>query len=317
MAKKRLRTDRIVICSLFLIIIMIFPVDYLMRFIDRHSDGYNTDRVVVIRQYGSISEDVPKIKIPEEDSTGSQSAGFTEISVESSRLVSGGLVRVNNDTPYVSLEMTAAVDLVSYRNDYYTLINENDSVILNTEAADALNLMMQDYYNSTGQANFLVYGTTDTYTGEGSFCPQYFPESATGNTIDLAVNVGNSVLTYDGCDVEKWIIDNCHRYGYILRFPAGKTEKTGTGFFPWHLRYVGQVHAAVMKELDYCFEEYLDFLNNYTFDHPLSYNLRGTIYHIYSVRYTGEITSVPVPISENYTISGNNTDSFIITSVKF
>lgn len=316
MVNRHIRTDRVVVCILILIIVSIFPADFTRRFIDRHSEGYNTDNAVVIRFNGSIYDDTASSNTSEPDIDDGQ-AGFTEINVESSQLVSGTLVMVNNDTPYVSLEMNAVVDLLNYRNDYYTLINETDSVILNAEAADALNMMMKDYYDSTGLTNFLIYGTTNTYTGNDSYCPQYFPESATANTIDLAVNIGDSVMSYDGCDNEKWIIENCHKYGYILRFPAGKTEKTATGFYPWHLRYVGKVHAAVMNELNYCFEEYLDFLKNYTFDHPLSYNLKGNMYCIYSVRYAGEITSVPVPLSGNYTISGNNTDSFIVTSIKF
>ena len=316
MVKKRLRTDRVIICFLFLIIVLIFPADVVKRFIYKHSDSYNTDMAVVIRLDNSISHESKNTKPNASDSEENQDTGFMEFSVEYSQLFSGDLVKVDNNTPYASTQMTSAVDLINYRNDYYTLINETDSVILNTDAAKALNLMMKDYYNATGKANFLVYGTTNTYTGSDSYCPQYFPESETGNTIDLAVNVGSYVLTYDGCDEEKWIIDNCHKYGYILRFPADKTEKTGYGFYPWHLRYVGSVHADIMKELNYCFEEYLEFLNNYTFDHPLSYNLRGIMYNIYSVKCTGETTLVPVPKSGNYTISGNNTDSFIITSIK-
>lgn len=317
MAKKRLRTDRVIISFIVLVIIFMFPVDSVRRFIYRCGETYDTDSAVVIRLGNSMSENIQASGKTEQDIPEGQDNGFGEISIEASRLSSGELVRVDSNNPYVYSGMTSAVDLVNYRNDYYTLINETDSVILNTQAADALNMMMRDYYNVTGQTNFLVYGTTDTYTGMDSYCPQYFPESETGNTIDLAVNAGGVVLTYDGCDEEKWIIDHCHEYGYILRFPAGKTEKTGTGFYPWHLRYVGKVHASVMKELDYCLEEYLDALNTYTFENPLSYRLGGNMYRIYSVRYTGEITSVPVPDSGEYTISGNNTDSFIVTCMKF
>lgn len=317
MVKRHIRKDRIFIGFLILTIIIIFPADSIRRLINRHNDNFNANSTIVIRFNGSISEDILKIQNPENDSSDSNTPKFTEIAVESSQLVSGALVKVNSNTPYTASETASVVDLVDYRNDYYTLINETDSVILSKEAADALNMMMKDYYNSTGLTNFLVYGTTNTYTGNDSYCPQYFPESATANTIDLAVNIGNSVMSYDGCDDEKWIIDNCHKYGYILRFPAGKTEETGMGFYPWHLRYVGKVHAAAMNELNYCFEEYLEFLKNYTFDHPLSYNLKGSMYYIYSVQYAGETTSVPVPLSGNYTVSGNNTDSFIVTSVKF
>ncbi|MDE6679379.1 MAG: D-alanyl-D-alanine carboxypeptidase family protein [Ruminococcus sp.] len=317
MAKKRFRTDRLFIIILILIIIIIFPVDSVRRFIYRFNEEYDTDSAIVLRIDESTSENIQVSGKKEEEIKENKRNGFEEISVDSSQLFYGELVKVDNENPYVYSGMPYAVDLINYRNDYYTLINETDSVILNIQAADALNMMMKDYYDVTGQANFLVYGTTDTYTGEDSYCPQYFPESSTGNTIDLAVNVGSDVLTYDGCDEEKWIIDHCHEYGYILRFPLGKREKTGKDFYPWHLRYVGKVHASVMKDLDYCLEEYLDILDTYTFDNPLSYRFGGSMYKIYSVRYTGEITSVPVPDSGEYTISGNNTDSFIITSVKF
>lgn len=318
MAKKRLRTDRVIVSFLLLVIICIFPADSVRRIICRYNGSYGSENAVVIRQEGSI---IQNITGNEDDSpdTENKKTVFAVLEIYPSQLGVGELVKVDNINPYTGTghEDTATVDLVSYRNDYYTLINETDSVILNINAADALNMMMKDYYEATGQTNFLVYGTTDTYTGEGSYCPQFFPESVTGNTIDLAVNVGNSVLTYDGCDQEKWIIENCHKYGYILRFPAKKSEITGNEFCPWHLRYVGRVHAAAMKELDYCFEEYLEFLSNYTFDRPLPYNLDGEMYYIYSVKYAGEITTTYVSPSEDYTVSGNNTDSFIITSEKF
>lgn len=315
MGKPRLRKGRF-IASIFIMVLVIFATDGMKRAVLEHMNLYGSDRAIVIRQEGSIRKPA-EISYTITGNDESQNSGFSELNIDSSKLVSGELIMVNNNLPYVSPEIPATVDLIHYRNDYYTLINETDSVILNTEAANALNLMMADYYSSTGQANFLVYGTTDTYTGEGSYCPQFFPESATGNTVDLAVNVGSSVFTYDGCDVEKWIVENCHNYGYIIRFPARKAEITGSDFCPWHLRYVGKIHATVMKKLNYCLEEYLSFLSGYTFDHPLSYNLDGTMYSIYTVKSTGETTPVQVPSSGSYTISGNNTDSFIITSVKF
>lgn len=315
MKKKRLRIDRVVICFLFLIIAFIFLADVIKRNIYKYSDDYNTDMAIVICLENNTSYEITNVDNTIPDN--SENKNSAEIAVESSQLVSGELVKVDYNTPYTNPANNSMVDLVSYRNQYYTLINETDSVMLNKDAADALNVMMQDYYNATGKANFLLYGTTNTYTGSDSYCPQYFPESKTGNTIDLAVNVGNYVLSYDGCDDEKWIIDNCYKYGYILRFSSEKSQKTGYGFYPWHLRYVGKVHSAIMHELNYCFEEYLEFLDNYTFEHPLIYNLKGTMYSIYSVEYTGNVTIVPVPLSGNYSISGNNIDSFIVTALKF
>ncbi|MCM1314748.1 MAG: D-alanyl-D-alanine carboxypeptidase family protein [Prevotella sp.] len=315
--KRRFRVGRFIIC-IFAMVAVIFLSDCIRRYLNEKNDKYSSVSIQLKIQ-GKAPKRTVKINTePETEKNNNEyNNTFTELEIDYSQLFSGELVEVNSQKPYVSPEMTPTVNLVSYRNDYYTLINETDPVILNTAAADALNLMMEDYYKSTGQTNFLVYGTTDTYTGEGSFCPYSFPESITGNTIDIAVNVGSSVLTYDGCDVEKWLVENCHRYGYIVRFPKNKSEKTGYTYCPWHLRYVGKVHSAVMNELGCCLEEYLDLLRKYTYDHPLYYNLDGIMYYIYTVKSAGQKTTARVPVQSQYTISGDNTGSFIITSLKF
>ncbi|MDE5620571.1 MAG: D-alanyl-D-alanine carboxypeptidase family protein [Ruminococcus sp.] len=317
MVNTRLRKGRLII-TMFIIAGVLFAADALRRALFMNTDPNIIVDNGIVKTYNTGGN--PEADSLENPDMINQQAevpdGYAEFDISATQLVSGTLVYVDYEHPYVSLDMMPAVNLVYYRNDYYTLVNETDPVILNEEAATALNFMMADYHKSTGRSNFLVYGTTDTYTGEGSYCPQFFPESSTGNTIDLAVNVGASVLTYDGCDDEKWIVDNCHNYGYIVRYPEGKADITGTGFCPWHLRYIGKIHASIMKDLKLCFEEYIEFLGGFTFDHPLSYNLDGTLYDIYSVKSTGEITSAYVPVSRNYVISGTNTDSFIITSIK-
>lgn len=313
MVNTRLRKGRLII-TMFFIAGVLFAADALRRlwFMNTEPNIIVDNGIVKTYHIGEIPE-----TITTENSCIStmqnESSGYSELNIPASKLASGTLVYVDYEHPFSSLDMMETVNLIDYRNHYYTLVNEIDPVILNTEAADALNSMMEDYYKATGRSNFLIYGTTDTYTGEDSYCPQFFPESSTGNTIDLAVNVGDSVFTYDGCDDEKWIIENCHNYGYIVRFPEGKANITGNVFCPWHLRYVGTIHASIMKDLKLCFEEYIAKLSGYTYNHPFSYNLHGTLYDIYSVKSTGETTSVRVPLSGNYTVSGTNTDSFIIT----
>lgn len=55
----------------------------------------------------------------------------------------------------------------------------------------------------------------------------------------------------------KWLAENAHRYGFILRYPEGKQEITGIIYEPWHFRYVGPEHAKAIKEAGLCLEEYL------------------------------------------------------------
>lgn len=55
----------------------------------------------------------------------------------------------------------------------------------------------------------------------------------------------------------KWLAEHCHEYGFIIRYPKGKTEITGYIYEPWHIRYVGKEAAAEIAALDVTFEEYI------------------------------------------------------------
>ncbi|MBO5130462.1 MAG: D-alanyl-D-alanine carboxypeptidase family protein [Oscillospiraceae bacterium] len=59
---------------------------------------------------------------------------------------------------------------------------------------------------------------------------------------------------------QKWLMEHSWEYGWILRYPDGKSDITGIIFEPWHYRYVGREVAAEIHELDVCLEEYLQML---------------------------------------------------------
>ena len=52
----------------------------------------------------------------------------------------------------------------------------------------------------------------------------------------------------------------CADYGYIIRYPFGKGEITGIEYEPWHVRYVGAPHAAIMTDSGLTLEEYVELL---------------------------------------------------------
>lgn len=60
----------------------------------------------------------------------------------------------------------------------------------------------------------------------------------------------------------KWLAENAHHFGFILRFPPDKENITGIIYEPWHFRYVGRTHATAMYEMGYCLEEYVEHLNS-------------------------------------------------------
>lgn len=55
----------------------------------------------------------------------------------------------------------------------------------------------------------------------------------------------------------RWLKEHCDEYGFILRYPNGKTDITGIIYEPWHFRYVGLEAAKEITEAGITLEEYL------------------------------------------------------------
>ncbi len=86
-------------------------------------------------------------------------------------------------------------------------------------------------------------------------------EHQTGLALDI-VSAGYQLLDEAQADTaeQKWLMEHCWEYGFILRFPENKTEITGIGYEPWHYRYVGRETAEAIRDSGLCLEEYLQAL---------------------------------------------------------
>lgn len=82
-------------------------------------------------------------------------------------------------------------------------------------------------------------------------------EHQSGLCMDMH-NLGSANVAFAQKPEAKWLAENCYRFGFILRYPADKTEITGITYEPWHFRYVGRYHATRMHELGLCLEEYIE-----------------------------------------------------------
>ena len=56
---------------------------------------------------------------------------------------------------------------------------------------------------------------------------------------------------------QKWLMEHCSEYGFVLRFPQDKSNITGIIYEPWHYRYVGVDAAKEMTEKGLTLEEYV------------------------------------------------------------
>lgn len=83
-------------------------------------------------------------------------------------------------------------------------------------------------------------------------------EHQTGLAMDIGAYI-NKKYTNDideNTKEYKWMLENAHKYGFILRYPEGKEDITGINFEPWHYRYVGYYLANELHDKDMTLEEH-------------------------------------------------------------
>ena len=140
------------------------------------------------------------------------------------------------------LEKTAAAQfekmVQAAKKDGYTLKNVSGYRSYSTQKS-----LYNNYKARDGQTK------ADTYSARpGS------SEHQTGLATDI--NTASSAAHFENTKTYKWLINNCYKYGFILRYPNGKTYITGYKFEPWHYRYVGVEAATYIHNHNITFEEY-------------------------------------------------------------
>lgn len=86
-------------------------------------------------------------------------------------------------------------------------------------------------------------------------------EHELGLALDLVDNsYRNLDEAQENTPVQKWLMENSWKYGFILRYPSNKSDITGIIYEPWHYRYVGKTAAKEIYESGLCLEEYLEAL---------------------------------------------------------
>ncbi len=154
-------------------------------------------------------------------------------------------VVVNKKHPNVPIDY-APTDLVSVGNGQY-LRSEPAAQLAKMQAAAGSGVLVP----SSGYRSFAVQTTVyngyvakdgqakaDTYSARPGYS-----EHQTG----LAMDFGSIDDSFANTGAYKWLTDNAHKYGFVLRYPAGKTPITGYVTESWHWRYIGITAATDMK----------------------------------------------------------------------
>lgn len=104
--------------------------------------------------------------------------------------------------------------------------------------------------------------------------------------------------------------------GFIERYKEDKEYITGISKEPWHFRYIGYPHSAIIEEKNFALEEYHEYIKNFNSQEScLKYIDEKFIWEIFYHKLIGGIGYIEIN-DYDFTISGNNMDGFIITKYR-
>lgn len=91
------------------------------------------------------------------------------------------------------------------------------------------NRLYTSYVNADGKS------AADTYSARPGHS-----EHQTGLAFDVCAT-GYACISsgFNGTAPANWLSNNAYKYGFILRYPSGKSNETGYMYESWHFRYVG------------------------------------------------------------------------------
>jgi len=187
----------------------------------------------------------------------------------------GQLILVNKTTP-IDLAY-APTDLVlppvAYRTDKSqeevmvraALVEPLTKLFADARAAGSELMIGSAYRSSKLQETYFNSYTSAHGSAEAELYSAHpgTSEHQLGLAVDLTTTDRNCYLVECFADTSagRWLAANAHHYGFILRYPKGKTSITGYNFEPWHFRYVGITIATAIYESGLTYEEAFPYLS--------------------------------------------------------
>lgn len=138
---------------------------------------------------------------------------------------------------------------------------------------DGVNLVICSPYRDMERQEMLFNRKVTRYMNKGmSYMDAYklagqtvTVPGASEHQIGLALDIVSDSYTeldagFGDTQAGKWLVKNCAKYGFILRYPKGKEYITGIEYEPWHFRYVGTDAATVIMDSGITLEEFWEDL---------------------------------------------------------
>lgn len=242
------------------------------------------------------------------------SGNIKKVEIPVEQIYQGNLLLVNSKHPVHNESIKSDVINLNVRKELvkgYRLFNSE--TYLSEDIANKFSDMVLEA-EEDGVSSFLItsgYRSFDEqsklYKEMGSI--RALPAGYSEHNLGLSLDVGSTQGKMEVAPEGEWIAEKAWKYGFTLRYPEDKTDITGIMNEPWHIRYVGLPHSAIMKEKNFVLEEYLDYLKD---EKHISATVNGQKYEVFYYPVT-ENTTINVPANLRYEVSGNNTDGVIVT----
>lgn len=136
--------------------------------------------------------------------------------------------------------------------------------MFNAARAEGIYPIVREGYRTAAEQQELLDDKIQTYIKKGysksraekSALEWVAPSGTSEHQLGIAVDINADKTKSSNDEVYMWLAENAHHYGFILRYPQGKQEITGTNYEPWHYRYVGVEVAEKIYNQKICLEEY-------------------------------------------------------------
>lgn len=264
---------------------------------------------------GPLSEPEVKIQNFDQFQNGiAEGADIQEIEISEDQIYQGDLLLVNSEYPVHQDSIRSDIVNLSASNELaqgYVLLGSD--IYLSEDIAHAFSEIVAAAKKDALQHFAITSGFRDfdeqsvLYQDMGS--DYALPAGYSEHNLGLSLDVGSTQMKMANAPEGKWIEKNAWKYGFILRYPENKKDITGIEYEPWHIRYVGFPHSAIMKSKNFVLEEYMEYLKE---EKNISANVNGKQYEISYYPVT-KSTTIQVPADLRYEISGNNVDGVIVT----
>lgn len=185
-------------------------------------------------------------------------------SIKETDLSKGDLILVNKfnylKEDYSPEEITSIDLKYSYKNNQVSK-RCNDAYLEMAKQAkeEGIQLMANSTYRTYKKQDDIY---KDFYYSKGiSYADQYaaragYSEHQTGLAIDIFTPNYSTTSTFENSEAYTWLINNAHKFGFILRYPKGKENLTGYAYESWHYRYLGVDIATKVYESGLTYDEY-------------------------------------------------------------